>query len=149
MHNIPRTRSSKALRTFLTFSIQVLFLLTVTTVGSSIPTDRYISYMQRQLYISLWSSILYPKPYTLSNTFQLSLRTTSFTLLTSPMGVLRTVSGPQLCWSTKLKPESKLTWLLTKESVTSYTSNSSTYISRHYLPKSVFEWFCCFGGFFG
>lgn len=94
MHKIPRTCSSKALSTFLTFNIQVLLLLTVTTVGSNIPMDHYILYMRRQLSISLWRSVLYPKPF---NTFQLSATTMSSAPLTSLMGVLRTSSGPELC----------------------------------------------------
>lgn len=137
MHNIPRTCSSKALSTFLTLDIQVLLLSTVTTAGSNVPMDHYISYMQRQLSTFPWHSVLYPKPF---NTFQLSPVTMPSALLTSLMGVLRTFSGPQLCWSIKPKPdqESLPEALLMWKDVTSYMSNSSTYISAHYSPKSIF-----------
>lgn len=137
MHNIPRTCSSKALSTFLTLDIQVLLLSTVTTAGSNIPMDHYISYMQRQLSTFPWHSVLYPKPF---NTFQLSPATMPSALLTSLMGVLRTFSGPQLCWSIKPKPdqESLPEALLLWKDVTSYMSNSSIYISVHYSPKSIF-----------
>lgn len=57
-----RLAPAKHFSTFLTFNIQVLLLLTVTTVGLSIPMDHFISYTQRQLSTSLWGSVLCPKP---------------------------------------------------------------------------------------